>query len=151
MLRAVDPRHRLQAELVDPLLAQRQADQAAAVPGHEVDRVGRRHLRRNDQVALILPVVVVDQDEHPPVARLVDDRLGADQHLLHPAIEQLLEPHQRIGGRIPVGRAELAQGVGVKAGGAGKPAAASFAGIDQGGQLIDQGGGHVPRRYHTRM
>jgi hypothetical protein len=65
------------AELLDPLLGQRQADQAAAVLGHEVDRVGRRHLRGDDEVALILAVLVVDQDEHPAVARLVDDRLGA--------------------------------------------------------------------------
>ena len=142
MLRAVDPRHRLQAELVDPLLAQREADQAAAVPGHEIDRVGRRHLRRDDQVALILPVVVVDQDEHAAVARLVDDRLGPDQHVLDPAVDQLFQPHQRVGGRVPVGRAELAQGVGMEAGGARQPAAARLAGVDESGQLIDQGRGH---------
>ena len=76
-------RHRLQAERVDALLGQRQADQAAAVAGHEVDRVGGRHLRRDDEVALILAVVVVDEDEHAAVARLVDDRLGADQHVRH--------------------------------------------------------------------
>ena len=62
-------------------LGQRQADQAAAVLGHEVDRVGRRHLRGDDEVALILAVLVVDQDEHAAVARLVDDLLGPDQHL----------------------------------------------------------------------
>ena len=70
---AVGPAHRLQAELVDPLLGERQADQAAAVLGHEVDRVGRRHLGGDDEIALILPVLVVDQDEHAAVARLVDD------------------------------------------------------------------------------
>ena len=147
LIRAIGSR----PELVDPFLAQREADQAAAVTGHEVDRVGRRHLRRDDEVALILPVVVVDQDEHAPVARLVDDRLGADQHVLDAAVEQLLQPHQRVGGRVPVGRAELAEGVGVEAGGARQPAAARLAGVDEGGQPIDQGGGHGPRRYHTRM
>ena len=77
MAGAVVAAHQLQAELVDPLLGQREADQAAAVLGHEVDRVGRRHLRGDDEVALILAVLVVDEDEHPAVARLVDDLLGA--------------------------------------------------------------------------
>ena len=68
-----------QPQRVDALLGQREADQAAAVARHEVDRVGRRHLRRDDQVALIFAVVVVDEDEHAAVARFVDDRFGADQ------------------------------------------------------------------------
>ena len=106
---AVGAGHRLQAELVGALLGQRQADQPAAVAGHEVDRVGRRHLRRNDEVALILAVVVVDEDEHPAVAGLVDDRFGADQHFGVAALEQFFEPAERVGGRIPVRRAELAQ------------------------------------------
>ena len=77
--------------------------------GHEVDRVGRRHLRGDDEVALILAVVVVDQDEHAAVARLVDDRLGPDQHLGRAALDQPFEPAERVGGRVPVGLAELAQ------------------------------------------
>ncbi len=63
-------------KLLDPLARQRQADQAAAVLGHEVDRRGRRHLRRDDEVALVLAAFVVDQDEHPAVARFLDDFLG---------------------------------------------------------------------------
>ena len=43
---AVGARHRLEAELVGALLGQREADQPAAVARHEIDRVGRRHLRR---------------------------------------------------------------------------------------------------------
>ena len=31
---------------------------------HEVDGVRRRHLAGNDQVALVLPVLMVDEDEH---------------------------------------------------------------------------------------
>ena len=106
---AVGAAHRLEPELVDPLLGQREADQAAAMLGHEVDRVGRRHLRRDDEVALILAVLVVDQDEHAAVARLVDDLLGADQHLGGAALDQLFEPAERVGGRVPVGSPELAQ------------------------------------------
>ncbi len=46
----------------------------------------------NDEIALILPVVIVDQDEHAAVACLVDDRLGADQHFGIAALKELLEP-----------------------------------------------------------
>ena len=139
---AVGARHRLQAELVDPLLGQREADQAAAVAGHEVDRVGRRHLRRDDQVALILPVVVVDQDEHPPVARLVDDRLGADQHLGCPRWISFSSRTSVSAVGFQSAAPSLRKAVGVKAGGAGEAAAAGLAGVDDGGQLFDQGGAH---------
>ena len=47
----------------------------APVRRHEVDRVRRAHLRRDDEVALVLAVLVVDEDEHPPVARVLDDLL----------------------------------------------------------------------------
>ena len=74
---AVLPAHQRQAELLDALAGQRQADQAAGVAGHEVDRVGRRELRRDDQVALVFAVLVVDQDEHAAVAGFLDQLLGA--------------------------------------------------------------------------
>jgi hypothetical protein len=76
---AVVPAHQLKAELLDALLGQGKADEAAAVLGHEVDRVGRRHLRRNDEIAFIFPVLVVDQDEHAAVARFVDQLFGAGE------------------------------------------------------------------------
>ena len=43
---------------------QRQADQAAAVLGHEVDRVGGDVLGGHAEVALVLPVGRVDDDDH---------------------------------------------------------------------------------------
>ena len=58
---------------VEPLAGHREADEAAAVGGHEVDGDGRRHLGRDDEVALVLAVLVVDKEEHPPVAGVVDD------------------------------------------------------------------------------
>ena len=104
---AVGAGHRLEAELVGALLGQGEADQPAPVPGHEIDRVRGRHLRRDDEVALIFAVFVVDEDEHAPVARLVDDRFGPDQHLGGAALDQLFEPAERVGGRIPVGRTQV--------------------------------------------
>ena len=58
------------------------------------------------------------------------------------ALEQLFEPAERVGGRVPVGRAQLAQGIGVEAGGAGEAGAADFAGGDDGVEPLDQGGAH---------
>jgi len=46
---------------------------------HEIDRIGRRHLRRNDQVAFILAVFIVDQNIHSAVARFFDDLFDRDQ------------------------------------------------------------------------
>jgi hypothetical protein len=37
-----------------------------AVPGHEVDRLGRDEFGRDDEVALVLAVFFVDQDDHRP-------------------------------------------------------------------------------------
>jgi hypothetical protein len=78
--RLVVLRHERQLELGHASRGERQANQPAAVLGHEIDRLGRGHLRRNDQVALVLALLVVDQDEHPAVARLFDDLLDRRQH-----------------------------------------------------------------------
>ena len=51
------------------------------MPRHEIDRVRRRELGRDDQIALVLPILVVDQNEHPAVARFFDQFLGARQVL----------------------------------------------------------------------
>ena len=48
---------------------------AAAVLGHEIDGIRRRHLRRDDEVALVLALLGVDEDEHAPVARVLDNLL----------------------------------------------------------------------------
>ena len=107
---------------------------------HEVYRVRRRHLRRNDEVAFILAVVVVDEDEHPAVAGFVDDRFRSDEDVGGAALDQPLEPLQRIGGRIPVGLPKLAQAVGVRSRRPGERGAADFASVDDRGQLVDEGG-----------
>ena len=43
---------------------QGQADHAAGVLDHEVDRLGRDLLGRDDEVALVLAVFIIDQDDH---------------------------------------------------------------------------------------
>jgi hypothetical protein len=71
--RGVAPHHRLQLQLLGARLSQGQADEAASVLGHEVDGVGRRHLRRHDEVALVLPLLRVDEHHHAPVAHVLEN------------------------------------------------------------------------------
>src|SRR5262249_39419960 len=64
--------HLTQPELVAALLGQRQADETARVSGHEVDRLGRRELRRDRQVAFVLAIRGVDDDDELALADVLD-------------------------------------------------------------------------------
>ena len=70
--RLVLRRHQVEPELVAALAGERQADQAAPLLGHEVDRLRGRELGRHRQVALVLARLVVADDDHPPAADVVD-------------------------------------------------------------------------------
>ena len=79
-----------QLERVDLLLGEREADEAAAVLGHEVDRLGRDHLGGHRQIALVLAVLVVDEDDHlagADVVERIDDARDPlfGSHLLYPS------------------------------------------------------------------
>ena len=69
--------HHLQPELLAALGRERQADQPAAVRGHEVDRVGADVLRRHAQVALVLTVGRIDDHHHATGPDLLDRLLDA--------------------------------------------------------------------------
>src|SRR5690606_21905128 len=61
-----------------------EADQAARVAGHEVDLVRRRELGGDDDIALVLAVLGVDEDVGPPVAGVLEDILDrADRAVVH--------------------------------------------------------------------
>src|SRR5581483_6262705 len=53
-----------------------------AVLGHEVHGFGRRHLCRNDEIAFVLAVLVIDQHEHAAAFRLFDQLGGGGFELL---------------------------------------------------------------------
>ena len=79
---AVVAHHLLQAELAAALVGEGQADQAAAEAGHEVDRLGGDEFGRHDEVALVLTVLFVHQDDH--LAGLdVGDDLGNRRECAH--------------------------------------------------------------------
>ena len=50
----------------------READEPTAVRDHEIDRIGRDGRRRHREIALVLPILVVDDDDHPSGANRVD-------------------------------------------------------------------------------
>ncbi len=56
--------HHRQLEAFDLLLVEGHADEAPPVRGHEVDGLGRHELGGHGQVALVLAVLVVDEDDH---------------------------------------------------------------------------------------
>jgi hypothetical protein len=58
--------------VVGALLGEGEADEAAAVAGHEVDGLGGDELGGQGEVALVLAVLVVDHDHHAAGADLVE-------------------------------------------------------------------------------
>jgi hypothetical protein len=86
VLRAVVARHHRQFQRLGTLLREREADKAAGVLGHEVDVFGRRHLRRNDDVAFVLAILGIDEDEHAPIAGVLDDFLGRGDEVVEFAL-----------------------------------------------------------------
>ena len=72
MHRGVDWRHKRKVELVAALLGEREADQAAAVLGHEVDGFRSDFFGGHGEVAFVLAVFVVHEDDHATVADFFD-------------------------------------------------------------------------------
>ena len=73
--------HRRQVELVEPARRERQADEAAAVLGHEVDRLGGDELGGHGQVALVLAVLVVADDDHAARTQVLERLLDGRERL----------------------------------------------------------------------
>ena len=65
-------RHLLKGEFVAPLRGQAEADQAARFFRHEVDRLGGRELRGDRQVAFVLAVLRVHDDDEAALADVFD-------------------------------------------------------------------------------
>ena len=72
---AVTTGHEGQAELLATFLGQGQANQATAKARHEIDGLGGDELCRQHQIAFVLAVLFVDQNDHATRAQLGDDFL----------------------------------------------------------------------------
>ena len=109
---AVPVGHLGQAELVAPLAGEREADETPPVQRHEVDRLGRDQLRRADEVALVLAVLVVGHDDDLAVAQVLNSLLdGAES--THGSVPEEQCPHvlpDRVGLEVhPVARPPVGQ------------------------------------------
>ena len=89
--RLVLGRHQVEAELVAAVGRQRQADQAAPVGGHEVDRLGRGELGRQGQVALVLAVLRVADHDHAAGADVLQGFLDRGERAHACAVWRLAE------------------------------------------------------------
>ena len=66
---------------------------------HEVDRFGRHHLRRHDEVAFVLAILVVEHDHHLPGADLGNgrfDRVARAVALGQPLADRGEDPPQAL-------------------------------------------------------
>ncbi len=64
--------HLRNLQFVKPRPKQRDADEAAGLFAHEVDRFGRDFLGRHHQIALVFAILVVEHDDHLAGADVVD-------------------------------------------------------------------------------
>ena len=64
--------HGAEAQVVAALAGERDADQAPAVLGHEVDLLGVDFLRRDGEVTFVFAVLVVHDDNHAALADFLD-------------------------------------------------------------------------------
>ena len=70
--RVVARRHGRQLQRVADFGAERKADQAARVPGHEVDDFGRDLFGGDGEVAFVFAIFIVDDDQHPAGPKILD-------------------------------------------------------------------------------
>ena len=67
MDRSVDGGHQGEIEFIAALLGEREADETAAVLGHKVDRVRSNFLGGEGEIAFVLAIFIVDEDDHAPL------------------------------------------------------------------------------------
>jgi hypothetical protein len=72
-------RHGDQAKLVAAVPRQCETDQSTAVQRHEVDHLGSSELRGADEVSLVLPILVVGNDDDLPVSEIVNRLLDSTE------------------------------------------------------------------------
>ncbi len=79
--------HGADAELIEPPPLTGHADEPAPVGGHEVDRLRGDAIRRDGEVALVLAVLVVDDDHELAGADVLDRVIdGCERHLSAPRV-----------------------------------------------------------------
>ena len=75
----VGPGHGVEMQRIRPLRRDGKADQPAAEARHEIDRVRRRHLCGDHEIAFVLAVLGVHENEHAALPGVFEDLLGGRQ------------------------------------------------------------------------
>ena len=70
MKRSVIGHLRAQMKFVATFLGQRQTNEAAGMARHEVDGLRRNFLGRANDVAFVLAVFIIDDDNHAPIPNI---------------------------------------------------------------------------------
>ena len=78
---AVD--HRAELKPRGDLGQDRHAQQPPPVRDHELDRLGRDLLGRRDEIPLVLPVLIVDDDDDPPFAQGLERFVDLREFIVH--------------------------------------------------------------------
>ena len=78
-------RHRRKTELLDSLGGEREANHAPAMSRHEVDEIRRRPLGGANQVAFVFAILVIGDDDHPPVPEILDRLFDSSKFHIHQA------------------------------------------------------------------
>ncbi len=96
--RTVARRHQRQLERFAALAGHRHADQATGMLGHEVDVLGLAALGCHDDVAFVLAVFVIHEDDHLALADVF--------HQLFDTVERHAAPPSQSGFQVAVGGQE---------------------------------------------
>ena len=102
ILRSVLGSHASNAQMIQPLLGHRQANQSPPIFGHKVDGLGRNLFSGQREITFVLAVFIVHHDNHPPSTYLFDrsgniGKWGCRRHkirILAPEIGQHRQPQQ---------------------------------------------------------
>jgi hypothetical protein len=73
-----------QLQLFHPFRRQRQANQAASMFSHEVDGLRRDLPGRHHEIAFVLPILIIDEDDELPFFDILDcvfDRIERCRHI----------------------------------------------------------------------
>ena len=74
---------RREVQLFDPFRRQGETDESACILGHEVDGLRGSELRGNDEIALILPVFIIDQNDELAVLNIPNSHLNRIKRVAH--------------------------------------------------------------------
>ena len=75
--------HQRQIQLTAALPGQGETDQAPAVGSHEIDVLRAHHGSGHDEIAFVLAILIVHDDDHSALSQIVDDLFyGVQRHVV---------------------------------------------------------------------